>query len=87
MPAEASIDGALAIAVPLECQGLWLAHQRYGQLPWQALVAPAADLARSGFPAHPYLASALSTGQSTCEPSPNLSLLLSCRRGAARVAG
>jgi hypothetical protein len=30
-------------------------HRRFGRLPWAQLVAPAADLAREGFAAHPYL--------------------------------
>lgn len=30
-------------------------HRRFGRLPWARLVAPAADLARHGFAAHPYL--------------------------------
>ena len=56
----ASVDGGLAIAAPLEVKGLWLAHQRHGHLPWRDLVSPAAQMALSGFPAHPYLISALS---------------------------
>ncbi len=32
-----------------------MAHRQYGRLPWAKLVAPAADLAESGFPTFPYL--------------------------------
>ena len=56
---SASLDGGLAVAVPLELKGMWMAHQRYGQASWATLVSPAASLARNGFPAHPYLANAL----------------------------
>ena len=57
---NASLDGGLAVAVPLELKGLWMAHQMYGQAAWATLVSPAASLARVGFPAHPYLVNALS---------------------------
>lgn len=35
--------------VPGSVAGLWLAHQRHGELPWEHLVQPAVDLARDGF--------------------------------------
>lgn len=53
-PKNASLDGGLAIAVPLELKGLELAWRRYGLLPWARLVTPAAEIARHGFAAHPY---------------------------------
>ena len=56
---NASLDGGLAVAVPLELKGMWMAHQRYGQASWATLVSPAASLARNGFPAHAYLVNAL----------------------------
>ena len=62
----ASLEGGLAVSVPLELKGLWLAHQRHGVAEWASLVTPAADLARSGFPAHPYLINALIGSQPTC---------------------
>ena len=55
--------GGLAVAVPLELKGLWLAHQRNGNLPWRDLVAPVIPLARDGFPLHPYLARTLEDGE------------------------
>ncbi|KAL4420110.1 hypothetical protein ABPG77_000591 [Micractinium sp. CCAP 211/92] len=57
---HASVDGGLAIAVPLELRGLWAAHQRHGRLPWSRLLQPAIELAGKGFPAHPYLVASLS---------------------------
>jgi gamma-glutamyltranspeptidase/glutathione hydrolase len=39
-----------AVGVPGTVAGLYLAHQRYGKLPWAELVQPAVDLAKNGFP-------------------------------------
>ncbi len=39
-----------SVATPGALAALGLASQRYGRLPWQVLVEPALDLARSGFP-------------------------------------
>ncbi len=45
----ASIVGLRAAGVPGTVAGLWMAHQRFGRLPWSGLVAPAITLARDGF--------------------------------------
>lgn len=42
--------GAKSIGVPGTVAGLYLAHQKYGSLPWADLVQPAIDLAKNGFP-------------------------------------
>ena len=39
-----------AVGVPGTVAGLFLAHQKYGKLPWADLVQPAVDLAKNGFP-------------------------------------
>ncbi len=41
--------GLLAVGVPGTVAGLYLAHQKYGKLPWKNLVQPAIDLAENGF--------------------------------------
>lgn len=41
--------GAKSIGVPGTVAGLYLAHQKYGSLPWADLVQPAIDLAKKAF--------------------------------------
>lgn len=71
---ELSREGGLAVAVPLELRGFWLAHQRHGKLDWSRLVEPSIGLAERGFPAHPYLVAALEAQNFTVRPG----ILLSC---------
>ena len=42
-------DSLLSVGVPGTVAGLYMAHQKYGQLPWRELVEPAVDLAKKGF--------------------------------------
>ena len=53
-PTERSITGHLAAGVPGSVAGLVEAHRRYGRLPLAAVVQPAIDLARDGFPVDEY---------------------------------
>jgi gamma-glutamyltranspeptidase/glutathione hydrolase len=46
---NSTLIGARAAGVPGTVAGLWAAHQRFGQLPWEQVVAPAVKLARDGF--------------------------------------
>ncbi|HRW76456.1 MAG TPA: gamma-glutamyltransferase, partial [Saprospiraceae bacterium] len=43
-----SITGHLSVGVPGAVDGMWKAHQRYGRLPWNELLAPAVALASEG---------------------------------------
>jgi gamma-glutamyltranspeptidase/glutathione hydrolase len=43
-------EGILSVGVPGTVAGLYLAHSRYGKLPWADLVDPAVRLASKGFP-------------------------------------
>ncbi len=60
---DAAVNGGLAIAVPLELKGLWMAHQRHGSIAWADLVTPVIPLAQNGFPLHPYLADEIGDGE------------------------
>ena len=42
--------GAKSVGVPGTVAGLYMAHQKYGSLPWATLVQPAIDIATNGFP-------------------------------------
>ncbi len=48
-PTERSVTGALAAGVPGAAAGLTAAHQRFGRLPFDSVMAPAIRLARDGF--------------------------------------
>ncbi len=48
-----------AVGVPGTVRGLWLAHRRFGKLPWKDVVAPAVRLAEGGFPMSDTLADSL----------------------------
>jgi len=53
---DLSTVGHLSAGVPGSVAGLYLAHGRYGSLPWEELVRPAVELARRGFPVRGKLA-------------------------------
>ncbi|TPX11853.1 uncharacterized protein E0L32_007351 [Thyridium curvatum] len=44
-----SVFGGLAVGVPGELRGLQYLHDKYGALPWRAVVKPAVRVARNGF--------------------------------------
>jgi len=46
---DKSLYSIFASGVPGTVAGMWLAHKKYGSLPWQTLVQPAVDLAEHGF--------------------------------------
>ena len=54
-----STTGGLAVAVPSELKGYYLAWQRHGRLTWSRLVQPSINLAKKGFHVTPYTAHSL----------------------------
>jgi gamma-glutamyltranspeptidase / glutathione hydrolase len=50
-PDNRAVTGDLAAGVPGSVAGLWEAHKRFGSRPWAELLAPAIQLADSGFTA------------------------------------
>jgi gamma-glutamyltranspeptidase/glutathione hydrolase len=50
-----SLIGYQASGVPGTVMGLWMAHQRFGSLPWSQLLQPAIDYAQNGFMVPPEL--------------------------------
>ncbi len=46
----------LSVGVPGLVRTLYLAHEKYGKLPWAKLFEPAVKLAENGFPVSPRLA-------------------------------
>lgn len=54
-----SVIGVLSSGVPGTVAGMWLAHEKYGTLPWKELVQPSVTLAEQGFIVHPNLAASI----------------------------
>jgi len=52
---NSTLIGGQAAAVPGTVAGFWLAHQRFGKLPWRDLLTPAIRLAAEGFHPAPIL--------------------------------
>ena len=59
---DANVYGPQAVAVPGQMAGMGFLHERWGQLPWDAIVAPAQGLLADGFP--------YGSGSSQCHPQP-----------------
>ncbi|XP_067942701.1 scoloptoxin SSD14-like isoform X2 [Watersipora subatra] len=51
-----SLYGGGSIAVPGEISGTWLAHQKFGKLPWARLFEPSIALAEEGITLNEYVA-------------------------------
>lgn len=50
-----SVYGIFSSGVPGTVSGMWLAHKKYGSMPWDKLLQPAIELAQKGFIVHPKL--------------------------------
>src|SRR5213595_1338184 len=79
-------DGRLthkAVGVPGTVRGLYLAHQKYGKLPWKDLVLPAIQLAEDGFKLNTALARSLNNVVDTSAEFPELRRVLGKAGGQA----
>ncbi|WP_394824671.1 gamma-glutamyltransferase family protein [Pendulispora albinea] len=47
---DRNMEGPYSIGVPGQVAGTWLAHSKFGRLPWARLVTPAASLCEEGVP-------------------------------------
>ncbi len=79
--------GPHAVGVPGEVAGLAAAHARFGRLPWRRLVAPAARLAREGFPVTEHMARMLERTREGLAQDPVLSKILLTDDGTPPSAG
>jgi len=61
--------GIRSVGVPGSVAGLYLAHSKYGSMPWERLLQPAIDLAESGFKMTPTLANHAAYFDSTAQVS------------------
>lgn len=64
--------GGLAVAVPAELKGMWVAHQKYGRLPWSDVFKPAIDLCFNGHLVTPFLAKFFKSQEAKILRSPTL---------------
>lgn len=67
----ASTFGYRACGVPGQVAGLWLAHSKYGKLPWRELVEPAIRLAEQGIAVDYWLGGALQSAGSRFRKFPS----------------
>jgi gamma-glutamyltranspeptidase/glutathione hydrolase len=75
--------GHKTVGVPGTVRGMALAHQRFGKLPWKAVVMPAVQLAEEGFPIDGQLAMSLNSLVGGSAEFPELVRVFSKPGGAA----
>jgi gamma-glutamyltranspeptidase/glutathione hydrolase len=64
-----------AVGVPGTVAGMYLAHQRYGKLPWKEVVAPAVKLANDGFVVDEQLAGSLNWITNSFQVTPEMRIV------------
>jgi len=69
---DLSTIGHLSAGVPGTVAGLYLAHGKYGTMPWRDLLKPAVELARNGFPVSAGLARSFERLEPYLEDYPGL---------------
>ena len=68
---NASTNGYLAVATPGTIAGLYEVHRQYGRLPWKTVIAPAIQLAETGFPVSWRFVDATKMSQQTLLKNPD----------------
>jgi gamma-glutamyltranspeptidase/glutathione hydrolase len=84
---ELARTGALAVAVPGEIAGIDAALKRFGTMKFQQVAAPAAKLARNGFPASEHLAAEIKREASILATDPELKQVFLNSDGGEPAAG
>lgn len=64
--------GILSVAMPGEINGYAKMHQKYGRVPWKALIQLTIDLCRSGYLVNIHLQTALQIKRNTILADPSL---------------
>lgn len=65
-------SGGLAVGIPGEVAGLWVAHQNFGKVAWADLVKFSQDLALNGFRVSKLLADSLEQHKEKLQADPIL---------------
>lgn len=79
---QMALKGGLAIAVPGEVSGHYVAWQKFGRLPWADLVTPTAVLCEKGFTVEKSLASAIRQYEETIRNDSNFAELFVKKDGS-----
>lgn len=79
--------GYRPVGVPGTVAGLWLAHERYGRLPWARLLAPAIALAAEGVTVRPALARSIAEAAAELALDAEAARIFLRADGAAPPAG
>ncbi|MBP0617733.1 gamma-glutamyltransferase [Jiella mangrovi] len=72
---DRNVEGAKAVAVPGTTDGIGLAHQRWGRMPWRDLLAPAVQLAKEGLEVDWYAALMIASATRSLARDPDAAAL------------
>ena len=77
--------GHKAATIPTVVRGLWDSHQRYGLLPWEALLEDAIHYAEKGFEVYPYIYQFWDPERQTLSDSPPPLVKLNATQASADI--
>ncbi|XP_017064457.1 glutathione hydrolase 1 proenzyme isoform X3 [Drosophila eugracilis] len=84
---EQSFKGPLSIAVPGEVMGYYVAHEKFGQLPWSDLVAPSLNLCEKGYHVSQHMERALDAALPFIKKHEQYQIYLNGETGKPHAAG